>query len=72
MTLTITIANDTDGQRLLDDLCAATNYDPGSGITKGNWVKGKLIDFLRSYSKRGEIKTAAAAISTQIDAITIT
>lgn len=72
MTLTITIPNDTEGQRLIDDICAATNWDSSSGITKANWVKNKVIDIIRVYSKRGEFKTSQATISSQIDAIVIT
>lgn len=72
MTLTITIANDTDGARLLKDFCAATGYDAASGKTQGEWVKETIIKQLREISKRGEMKTAAATINSQIDAIAIT
>lgn len=72
MTLTITIADNTEAQRVLDGLCAATNYDPGSGITKGDWVKARLVEFLRTYTKRGENRINAIASSTAIDSIVFT
>lgn len=71
MTLTITIDNATDAQRVLDGLCEATNY-PGGPMSKGEWVKSRLIDFLKLYAKRGENKVSASTTSTQIDAIVIT
>lgn len=72
MTLTITIADNTDAQRVLDGLCEATDYDAGSGQTKGEWMKDKIIQFLRSYAKRGENKINSVATSTAIDAIVFT
>lgn len=72
MTLTITIADNTDGQRLLNGLCAATNYDPASGISKGDWVKDKLSAYLKQFAIRGEFKETADTIRTEIDAIVIT
>lgn len=72
MTLTINIPDNTAGQRLLDDIAAATNWDSGSGITKADWVRTRLIEYLRVVAKRGEFKTTQDTISTQIDAIVIT
>lgn len=71
MILTIEIADATDAQRVLDGLCEATNY-PGGPMSKGEWVKEKMIGFLRSYAKRGEIKANANTTSAEIDAIAIT
>lgn len=57
---------------MLDDVAAATNWDSGSGITKGDWVRARLIEYLRVVAKRGELKLDQATISTEIDAIVIT
>lgn len=72
MTLTIDIADATDAQRVLDGLCWATNYNPASGKTKGQWVKEKLIEFLRFHTLRGEVKETQTTSKAEIDAIVIT
>jgi hypothetical protein len=72
MTLTLTIADNTEGQRILDGLCSATNYNPASGVTKAAWVKEKLIAYLKQFAIRGEFKTTADTIKTAIDGIVIT
>ena len=72
MTLTLTIADNTQAQRILDGLCSATNYDPASGKTKGEWVKEKLAAYLKQFAIRGEFKTTSDTIRTAIDAIVIT
>lgn len=71
MTLTLTIDNNTEGQRLLDGLCSATNYDPASGKTKGEWVKERLAEYLKQHAIRGEFKTTSDTIRAKIGAITI-
>jgi SLT domain-containing protein len=72
MTLTITIANDTDATRLVNDFCDGTQYDAGSGLTKAQWIKARIVDYVRQMAKRGDYKTGAATISGQIDAIVVT
>lgn len=71
MTITLTIDNAAEAQRVLDGLCTASDYDPGSGLTKGQWVTQQLIKFLKLYAKRGENKTSAINTSAAIDAIVI-
>ena len=72
MTLTLTIADNTAGTRLLNGFCLGSNYDPGSGITKADWVRQQLALFLKQTAKRGEVRADSAAISTAIDAIAVT
>lgn len=71
MQITLTIADPNDATRLLNDLCSATKYDPGSGITKADWLKQQMALWLKQTAKRGEFKDTAAVISTAIDAINI-
>ncbi len=72
MTLTLTIADNVAASRMVDGLCAATNYNPASGITKGDWVKQKLSAYLKQFATRGEFKVTADTIKAEIEAIVIT
>ena len=72
MTLTLTITDNVAGQRLVDDFCVATKWDAGSGITKADWVRQHVGEYLKLMAKRGEFKTAQVAIVSAIDAIVIT
>lgn len=71
MTLTLTIDDSTEATRLVNNYCKATGYTAASGLTKADWVRKNISDYLKQLAKRGEIKQAAATIGTEIDAIVI-
>ena len=71
MTLTLTIDNATEATRLVDAFCAQTGWTVGSGVTKADWTRDKIGDYLKFQAKRGEFKAEQSKIITGIDAIVI-
>ena len=71
MTLTITIDDATEATRLLNDFCTQTGWTSGSGVTKADWTREKLGDYMKLQAKRGEFKEASGTIIAAIDAIVI-
>jgi hypothetical protein len=72
MTLTITIENATDATRLINDFCSATKWEASSGISKADWARDRIGDYIKQMAKRGEFKDAQVSIVSAIDAIAIT
>lgn len=71
MTLTLTIDDAGQATRIINDYCLATNYDPGSGKTKVQWAKEKIILYLKQTAARGEFVTDRQTIAAAIDAIVV-
>lgn len=71
MTLTLTIDDPTEATRLLNDFCTQTGWTVGSGVSKADWARDKLGDYLKLMAKRGEFKEVQGTIIAAIDAIVI-
>ena len=70
MILTINVP-DAVAPTVLDNICAATNYDPASGKTKGAWVKEQVIRTLKLQAANGAAKRALEAANGEFDAAAI-
>lgn len=60
MTLSITIP-DAIATQVVDNVCAATNYDPASGKTKPQWAREKVIEALKRFNQAGAMRLAREA-----------
>ena len=72
VTLTLTINDNAEAQRLLDGYCIGSNYDPAGGLTKQDWVKKNLGEYLKLTALRGEFKESSDTITSELNAIVIT
>ena len=70
MTLTINIP-DAVATQVVDGICAATNYDAGSGKTKAVWAKEQLILHLKRMATSGAVKSAMTTTKATLDAAAI-
>jgi hypothetical protein len=70
MTLTINIPDAVAGD-LVENICAATNYDETSGKTKAQWAKEQLIRVMKNLAASGAMKSASSATKTTLDAAAI-
>lgn len=71
MQLILTIDDATQATRILNGFCNGSSYDPGSGITKADWVRQKLSDYMKLTAKRGEFKVSQGTIISEIDSIVV-
>ena len=67
MTLTINIPDNVATQ-VVDGVCAATNYDAGSGKTKAQWAKEQLIRTLKNMATSGAAKSTVTSTRATLDA----
>lgn len=70
MTLNIDIP-DTVAPQIIDNICAATNYDAASGKTQAVWAKEQLIRTLKQMAVNGAMKTAISSTKASLDAAVI-
>jgi len=63
---------DASAAQIVDGVCRATGFTAGSGLTKGQWAKGKVIEYIKSTAKRGLQMDSADSIKTTIDPVSIT
>ena len=70
MTLNINIP-DAVAPQVIDNICAATNYDAASGKTKNQWAKEQLIRTLKSLATNGAVKTALTTTKATLDGAAI-
>ena len=70
MTLTINIP-DAVAPQIVDGICAATNYDAGSGKTKAQWAKEQLIRTMKAMATNGAVKTAMTTTKSTLDGAAI-
>lgn len=70
MTLTITIPDDVAPQ-IMDNICAATNYDAGSSKDKTTWAKDQMIRTLKQMATQGAVKNAVATTKATLEAASI-
>ena len=70
MTMTINIP-DAVAPQLVDNICAATNYDAASGKTKAQWAKEQVIRTLKSLATNGAVKTAMTTTKATLDGAAI-
>jgi hypothetical protein len=71
MTLTINIP-DAVANDVVNGICAATNYDAGSGKTKAQWAKEQLIRSMKALATNGAVKSAMTTTKATLDAAAIT
>jgi len=71
MTLTINIP-DAVAPQIVDGICAATNYDAGSGKTKAVWAKEQLILSLKRLATSGVMRSTLTSTKATLDAAAIT
>jgi hypothetical protein len=70
MTMTINIP-DAVAPQVVDGICAATNYDAGSGKTKPQWAKEQVIRLIKNLATSGTVKSTAATTKATLDAAAI-
>ena len=66
MILSINIPDDVAPQ-VVDGICAATNYDAGSGKTKAVWAKEQLIRTLKNLATSGAVRAAMTTTKAMLD-----
>lgn len=71
MTVTLTIDDPVQAQRVVDGLCVATRYDAGSGKTKAQWIKERMITYMKTLAARGESQATAETITGEVTSIVI-
>ena len=71
MTLTINIPDEVAPQ-IVDNICAATNYDAGSTKDKTAWAKEQIIRTLKQMATQGAVKNAVATTKAALDDAAIT
>ena len=71
MTLTINIP-DAVANDMVNGICAATNYDAGSGKTKAQWAKEQLIKTMKSMAVSGQARSTMTNTRATLDAAAIT
>lgn len=71
MTVSLNIP-DAIAPTVVDNICAATNYDAASGKTKAQWVKDQVIAYVTRLSQSGAAKLAIAAAKSQASGNPIT
>jgi hypothetical protein len=67
----LVIQIDNGGDKIVNGVCAATGYEPNSGIAPEDWVKQIVINQLRDLAKRGALKTVVAESNAAVDAVAI-
>ena len=70
MTLTINIPDDVAPQ-IVDNICAATNYDAASAKDKTTWAKEQLIRTLKQMATQGAVKNAVATTKATLETASI-
>jgi hypothetical protein len=70
MTLTINIP-DAVATQVVDGICAATNYDAGSGKTKAAWAKEQVILRMKSLAYSGAGRAAMTSTKAAVEAAAI-
>jgi hypothetical protein len=71
MTISLNIP-DADATQIVDGICAATNYDAGSGKTKAQWAKEQVVTQIKLLAKRGLWRTSQTNVNSTVDAVVIT
>jgi len=71
MTISFTI-DDKVAQQVRDGFCAATAYDPKSGISQDDWIKQKGILWFKAVAKAGIAKQQQGAIDAAVDPVPVT
>jgi hypothetical protein len=71
MQITLNIP-DADAPQIVNGICAATNFDAGSGKTKAEWAKEKVVGWIKDTAKRGQLISDRASIVAAVDNISIT
>ncbi len=71
MQITLNIP-DTEAPQIVNGICAATNYDPATSKDKVEWVKDKVVFWLKDTAKRGQLMNLRTNIVTAVDNISIT
>ena len=57
---------------IIDGVCKLTGWTTESGKSKGAWVKGQTVQWLKESAKRGLLKASQEDINSEIDPVTIT
>jgi len=63
---------DADAPAIVDGVCAATNYDAGSGKTKAVWAKEQVVNLIKLTAKRGLLRASQTSINGTVDGVNIT
>jgi hypothetical protein len=71
MTLTIEIP-DAVAPKVVDGICAATNYSAASGKTKAQRAKEQVIRAMKNLAQNGAVKAALTTTKATLDAAAIT
>lgn len=75
MNITITIP-DQHVNRIVDGICATHGYYPDSGLTKGEFCRKVLKDFIIRATKEAEataaLQNAMNAVQAELDSIGVT
>ena len=71
MTLTINIP-DAVANDVVNGICAATNYNAGSGKTKAQWAKEQLIRTMKALAVSGTARSVTSTTRATLDAAAIT
>jgi hypothetical protein len=66
MQITVTIPDDKAAQ-IVNGLCAATGWVTESGVTKNQWAKDKLAQWIKDTAKRGLARASMTTIAADID-----
>ena len=70
MNITLNIP-DASAPDLVNGIAAATGWTAASGITKAEWAKARLAQWIKDTAKRGLMKTRLTELNTNIDPVSI-
>lgn len=70
MTLSINIP-DAVANDVVNGICAATNYDAGSGKTKAQWAKEQIIKTMKGLAVSGMARSTVTTTRATLDAAAI-
>ena len=62
---------DASAADLVNGIAAGTGWTAASGMTKAEWAKAKLAQWMKDTAKRGLLKTRLTELNTSIDPVTI-
>lgn len=62
---------DVNAPDIVDGICAATGWTSGSGQTKAQWAKDKLVLWIKETAKRGLLRTSQTNIASTIDPVIV-
>jgi hypothetical protein len=70
MNITLNIP-DASAADLVNGIAAATGWTAASGVTKADWAKARMAQWIKDTAKRGLLKTRLTELTASIDPVNI-